>query len=152
MNERKEAVITAVFVNQPKPGKKNGTIKADGDVLFLAKPPILAQFQQGGRYKIAYEEYNIAGNNFKEIKDVTQEAPPQAVYHGGGDSELAERIFVCGAINATFSNPNVNINSSEWGLPGCINLVNHWRKVWAATFGTKTIPASKDDMNDDIPY
>lgn len=157
MNEAKEAIITALYVNPPKAGKKNGTIKAEGDVLYLAKPPILAIFQQGGQYKIGYEEYEINGVHFKEIKaaqQVSAAAPATSGntgrYPAHQDDALAERIFVCGAINATMSNPNVKPSLDMDG----IKIVNFWRNVWASTFGAKTAAVKpKDDMGgDDIPY
>ena len=150
MNEVHTATITANYVNPPKQGKKNGTVKA-GDVLYLAKPPVLAQLQQGGQYKITYEEYSIGGNTFKEIKDVQQLSEPAAGGRAHQDDGLAERIFVCGAINSTLSNPNVK--PLEIAKAGAAELVTLWRKAWRETFGAKQeAPPKRDDMNDSIPW
>ncbi len=152
MNIVKEAVITAAYVNPPKPGKKNGTIKGADEILWLAKPPILAQFQQGGQYKISYEEYTIQGTSFKEIKAAEQVgvAPTATGSRSSArqDDGLAERIFVCGAINATLSNPTIDPLKLSHGES--VGLVRHWRDVWANTFGKS--PAKGDMDGDLIPY
>ncbi len=158
MNEVKSAVITAAYVNPPKQGRKNGTIKDASEILYLAKPPILAQFQPGGQYKINYEEYVINGTSFKEIKSAEQvggaasggnpSAGARRTY--GQDEGLAERIFVCGAVNATLGNPNVK--PYELAGMGLVELVNKYRKVWQLTFGGGVTKAADDDMSDEIPF
>lgn len=153
------AEVTVAYVNPPKGRARSGSIKdTDGGYYGIAWPAMQNDFKPGGTYKIEYEQ-NGQYRNVTRSKLVSA-APPVASAHsgGGGDPQLAERIFVCGAINATMSNPNVNINSPEWGKQGCINLVNHWRAVWAATFGGQGGAKNADhrsvgdEMSDEIPF
>lgn len=142
--------VTVAYVNAPRGRAKSGSIKdTDGAYYGIKWPDWEHEFKPGCTYKIRYEQNG-------QYRNITQYrmtgGAPTAPGPAAGDPQLAERIFVCGAVNATMSNPNVQPNSPEWNTAGCINLVNHWRNVWAATFGGKTTLTPKDDMNDEIPF
>lgn len=145
--------VTVAYVNAPRGRAKSGSIKdSAGNYYGIKWPDWQNEFVPGNSYKIEYEQ-NGQFKNITRYKLIGANLHKPAVAHGGGDPDLAERIFVCGAVNATMGNPNVHPNSQEWDTRGCINLVNHWRKVWANTFGGKAVETQvKDDMNDEIPF
>ena len=63
--------ITVAFVNQPKPGKKKGSIKTADGRYFYAWPKQLAQFQNGRVYDVGYIESGEAGALFRNVETVT---------------------------------------------------------------------------------
>ena len=54
--ELHKATITVAFVNQPKEGKKTGTVKDTNDQFWLVWPNKLSQFQPGETYEVVYEQ------------------------------------------------------------------------------------------------
>lgn len=70
------------------------------------------------------------------------------VPHSGGPDPIAERIFVCGALNAVLGNPGVSPQTITTNQ--LVSLVNSYREVFARTFGGKA--KAGDDMNDEIPF
>jgi len=142
--------VTIAFVNQPKVGKKNGSIKTKDGEMFGVPPEKLAMFQQGGQYQLEYSERQFNGQIYRTVVAAHLLAPPQA--SGGNkyspvtdNDATAERIFVCGALNA-----HIQSGQAEMSLSHIGNVVNMLRQVWSETFGS---PQKDDDMNgDSIPY
>lgn len=152
------AEVTVAYVNPPRGRATSGSIKDTGGAYYGIKwPDWQNEFQPGVTYKIAYET-NGQYKNITQFKAIGG-APAPAGHAGPQDDKLSERIFVCGAVNSTLGNPNVQPH--ELTAEACIRMVDHWRKVWAATFGKATnvssMPHAKSegadsDLNDSIPW
>lgn len=152
------ATINVKYVNQPGPGKKNGTIKTPEGVMYLVPPHMLKQFTPGGRYDIQYSEHPFNGKNYMTVTHIVPVGNAPAPSGGGGsygrtDDATAERIFVCGALNAAIQAGQVTVNDVA---PAVRNL----RAAWAVTFGGKVTPTQaastqtppRGDMDDEIPF
>ncbi len=152
------ARITVSFINQPKPGKTNGTIKTKDDQLYGVKPDMLALFEQKKTYDIEFSSREFNGQTYKTVTSVKKvEDAPAASANGAGtsygrygatDDKTAERIFVCGGLNAAIEGGHVDLNTEH-----LTNLVNIFRLVWDDTFGKDGKPAKNADMGgDEIPF
>lgn len=145
-----KANIQVKFVNEPREGRKNGTIKTEDDELYGVPPQKLGMFQPGGRYQIEYSTRSWKGQDYKTVISANLLAPPSTNSGGGGkygrtDDATAERIFVCGALNAAIQGGHVELSSATLG-----NVVNMLRQVWSETFG---VPQKNADMDgDQIPF
>lgn len=153
------AQITVRYVNPKQPGKKNASIKTnEGDLYFVA-PEMLDKFEVGGKYNIQYKVNEFRGTKYNHIESVARIAAPvpnqsssthnsitKATF-GSVDMETAERIFVCGAINAMLSNQNTMPFTLDQG--DIVQRVNILRAVWRDTFGN---PQKSADLDDEIPY
>ena len=157
--------IQVAQVSPPAPGKKRGKISDTNGTTYQAGYPMLNTFQPGGTYTITYKEDSFNGFNFKVIEGVQGGAsvgvsPPTPTQPGtqavnqyrpapsAGTDPLPERIFVCGALNAALSNPNMQpatLTSNQ-----LVVMVKTYREVFARTFGGKTTVA--DDLDDSIPF
>lgn len=151
------AEVTVAYVNPPKGRARSATIKDTVGAYYGIDPGWQSQFSPGSTYKIEYET-NGQYRNVTRFKLVSAGAAPTAGASRGHaqDDGLAERIFVCGALNATLSNPNVQPH--ELAGSALVELVSKYRKVWAGTFGKPSggpplgSTETKDDMNDEIPF
>ncbi len=152
------ARITISFVNPAKPGKTNGSIKTKDDQLYGVKPDMLSLFQPKGTYDVEFTERQFNGQTYKTVTSVkpVQDTPQQQASSGaiaGGkygatDMVTAERIFVCGALNAAISGGHTDLNTEH-----LTNLVNIFRLVWDDTFGKPGKPKfDNPDMDDSIPF
>lgn len=146
-----QATVEVKYVNPPKQGKVNGSIKDATGQMYGVPPHLLPTFQQGATYNIDYSERNFNGAQYRTVTTAVLTAPPQASggsyagKYGKTDDATAERIFVCGALNAAIQGGHVEISSAVIG-----NVVNMLRLVWSETFGAG--PKKNADMNDDIPF
>lgn len=147
-----QASIKVRYVNEPKPGKTNGSIKGINDDIYGVPPHMLANFQAGATYTIDYSERRFNGQTYKTVTTAVMSAPPSQEGSGGGkygnqSDVTAERIFVCGALNAAISGGHVELSDAAIS-----NVVNILRDVWANTLGAPATPKNNDDMNDSIPF
>jgi hypothetical protein len=145
-----QARITVKYVNAVKPGKKNGSIKGTDEDIYGVPPHMLANFQQGATYTIDYSERVFNGQTYKTVttSQMVSAAPTEG--SGGGKyapvgDATAERIFVCGALNAAISGGHVELSDATLS-----NVVNVLRSVWSHTLGAAK---KNDDMDgDSIPF
>lgn len=76
-----ETTIRVKCVNQPKAGKKLGTIKTDNDEIIAVEPGLLHAFAPGGSYDIEYDDMVFkTGGGMKKVVRVRggqQDAAPQ---------------------------------------------------------------------------
>lgn len=157
------ATIVANYVNPPKPPAKSGTIRVPSGEYYGIQPNWVNQFAQGQTYDI---EYTITvAHNGREYKNITkfamaQGAPAAAQPNTGGkygttDDKTAERIFVCGALNAAIQSGRV-----ELAVTDLVQIVQDLRTTWANTFGAPAQTNSGDmsggqgrhSLDDEIPF
>lgn len=74
------ASVTVQFVNQPKPGKKFGSIKTDELGYLSVKPENLSLFTKGAKYVVEYTEKG----EYKDFVRIVEAPKPHAV--GGSES------------------------------------------------------------------
>lgn len=135
------ATITPAYVNQPAPGKKEGSIKLKDGSFYGVPPAMLSQLQPNNTYEVEFTEREWNGKIFRSIKSAKLVSAGQ---YGQTDNKTAERIFVCGALNAAIHGGHVQVTPET-----LTQAVNDLRQVWASTFGNKQ---KADDLNDEIPY
>lgn len=150
------AEITIQFLNPQKLGKKNASVKADDGQLYLVPPEMFHLFSQGSRYKIEYKTSTFNGVTFRFVEKVEAAtgaapagtaAPRSAGKYGATDDVTAERIFVCGGLNAMLNNSNAtSFTASKEDL---LERVEALRWVWNNSFGR---PKPRDDMDDSNPF
>lgn len=146
-----QAQVKVKYVNPPKPGKVNGSIKDITDDMYGVPPNLLATFQQGATYNIEFSERVFNGARYKTVTRADLIAAPEPTVENGGkyapkDQQTAERIFVCGALNAAIQGGHVELSDVTLS-----NVVNVLRSVWKHTLGAP--PGKNDDMGgDDFPF
>jgi hypothetical protein len=161
--------ITVRYVNQPKSPKGPGSVKDVNNALWKVWPDDLPRFREGGTYLIGYMPGTYAGkpdNTIKEVQDVTGgqlPSPPTAPQANGSfaaaprpngkyaptDDATAERIFVCGAINAFAHAGTVKPNVRD-----VTNAVNALRAVYHNTLAkpySSGTPGAEEGLDDEIP-
>lgn len=148
------AQVKVQYVNPPKMGKKNGSIKTPDNQIYGVPPNLLPQFQAGGTYQIEYNSREFNGQWYKTVAGVTPVAAPVPSSNAGGgsaapkwDDATPERIFVCGAINAAIEGGVIGFDQAT-----IENAVRTLRNVWANTFGNKAVEQAKGELNDEIPF
>ena len=147
-----KATVTVSFVNQPKEGKKQGSIKTKDNALYGVFENMLGQFQPGSTYEIEYDSREWQGKTFHTVKSAKQVAAATngAAPAAGGryDNVTAERIYVCGLLNAFASGGQLAIDKQQ--IRDATNII---RAVWQETFGgVMPKPTAKEEMDDEIPF
>lgn len=152
-----KATVTIAFVNPPKSEKGPGNVKDTNGNYWKCWKETLLLFAVGSVYDITFEKGEYKGKPDNTVLTAKQSAKApepaqkaeQARYpapkYGSTDMATAERIFVCGALNASLGNPEI-VGGPPTGA-AVIGLVNVFRQAWHNTFGT----VQKDDeMNDSL--
>lgn len=147
-----EATVTVAYVNQPRPGVKSGSIKDTNGTYYGVPPAMLGSFQPKGTYEIFYEETNVKGKVYYNVKTFKPVGPAPAASTGGGtggyktDDVTAERIFVCGIINAGISSNQLAIQTTD-----LVQAVQSAREAWRQTLGKKKTQ-TEEELDDSIPF
>lgn len=126
------ATVTVKFVNQPKQGKKMGSIRTQELGFINVWPDKLSNFVAGQKYTIDYAD---EGGFKKLVKVSEKEATAEPPWEPPGDTQphvdpTPERIYVCGIVNAFVSTGKFE--------PTALNLAaltSAARQAWAQTFG-----------------
>src|SRR6516162_10825956 len=165
MDEKLKAIITVARVEAPAAGRKQYKIFSQEGDTYYANPDVARFFVPTGQHEVNFQLNDINGKLATPLKQITfqrqlRAATGAAVTPGEGarvehkiataktyDDPTAERIFCCGAINATLSNPS--INPLEISFEDKVQLVKSWRATWKYTFaaGKQLDP----EMGDQIP-
>jgi hypothetical protein len=141
------AEITVQFVNDPKPGKKWGSVKDTNGNYYGGPPGMLRQFQVGETCKI---EFELGGNDgtLKALKHKV--AIPQALARPVAVPPRArtnpvdsEQIFVTALMKGF-----LNQGDTATDIIGKINIL---RDAYRNTFGGSE-KQRDDQMNDEIPF
>lgn len=165
-------IITVANVEGPAPGKKQGRVTDTQGRKWQIWGDKLHDYSIG----VTYEVTKVKSNYFNGQQYVTiMESHPVGGSSGGPigqpvarsntsgstitiplpESNKDEQIFVCGALNNTLANPN--INPMSLGVQDLVGLVNAYRDTWRNTFGRKPATVAKpqsagDDMEDSVPF
>jgi hypothetical protein len=142
--------FTVKFVNPAKPGKKNGTIKAEDESFFLVPKEMLDSFRPGVTYDLEYETHDYQGQTFKTVRKFTEKAAAAAASGGGATRSAtnptdSEQIFVTALMKEMIAAGKIDI------MPETLtNQVRQLRAVWKNGFGTTLV---RSDMGgDENPY
>lgn len=143
------ATIKVAYVDPPAEGKKMGSIKTDAGVKYRVWPDKLHNFKPGEVATIDYEENEFMGKPQFTVKAVlpngngtsapaaAPSSPTPAASRPNGNNYRetsqrdAERMFVCGAINAGITSGQLNPTESV----AILDTVTGLREVWRQSFG-----------------
>jgi hypothetical protein len=131
------ATVHVRYVNQPGEGKKLGTIKDVDGVVYGVAPEKLSLFQPGHQYSVEYSEREWQGRTFRTITAVSNGSgvsiplPARRPPFRETSPVDAERMFVCGLLNAAVAAGKVEPISAA-SIIGCVQAA---RAAWRATFG-----------------
>ena len=140
------ANIQVAYVNQPAPGKKTGSIKTTEGQFFNVYPKDLGLFQANQSYEIEFSSRDWNGKTYYDFVKMAANgaAPPQPRPGGGGGGASlttpyrlthptdAERMFVCGALNAAIQGAQIDLTSPSSIGQAVVTL----RAAWSATLGS----------------
>lgn len=143
-------IVNVKYVNQPKPGKKEGSIKDDTDEFYGASPAILGMMEPDNRYKIQFDSRVYQGKTFKSIRAVEKVEESSANGAAGQPHSRvatnptdAERMWTCALVGHFIACGRVTLD-----LESISEATTLARKVWAMNWGDTL----SNEMNDDIPF
>lgn len=134
-----QATLRVKYVNQPREGKKMGSIKGEDGTTIGVFPDKLSLFQQGQTYTVEYDEMD---SGFKRFKRIIPGAP-NTVSNGGHDK--AVEIFVTGVIGRCFQGTG-NLPDDK----AMTHMVQTLRIAW--TLGMKAGPGDAVPEEDPAPF
>jgi hypothetical protein len=135
-----QATIRIKYVNQPREGKKMGSIKGDDGTIIGVYPDKLNLFQQGQTYTVEYDE---GEGGFKRLKRIVPGAPSTLANDNSHDK--GADIFVTGVIGRCFQGTG--------NLPPYAevrDMVQRLRLAWAE--GMKDGPADAVPEDKGAPF
>lgn len=89
------AQVTADYVNQPKEGKRFGSIKTKELGYVSVKPSDLGQFTKGATYQIEYTETD---EGYKNLVRIVAPANGATKPNGTQNMDNAKSIFITGVV------------------------------------------------------
>ena len=94
------ATVTVQYVNLPKEGKKQGSIKGADGTSYGVWANHIGNYKQGATYSIEYEERDYNGKTYRTVKDATLQAPAASHAGNGGANgpDKDKLIFVTGVV------------------------------------------------------
>lgn len=142
--------ITVQFVNQPKPGKRMGSIKSSEGEYYGCPPTLLGQFRAGEVCKIDFNETpKDGGGTWKNItRKIAGAGPPPVIQlprqrTNPGDSE---QIYTTALLKEFIAAGKLDLRTDS--LVAATNAV---REAYRQTFGG--VEKRRDEeMDDSIPY
>jgi hypothetical protein len=150
-----QVTITPKYVNEPKPGKKNWSIKDQGDVYYSIPPDMAPSFKVGQPVTVDYQSKDFGGRSINMVERVyaaqapMQQAPlpPQVLANLANGSPApqvrngdprSEDIFVAGVVNNAIAYQSHPVDGRSLSV-----LVQAAR--WAYRHGE---PATNDEFGD----
>lgn len=107
------ATIEVQFVNPPKPGKKQGSVKTVSGEYYGVDPTQLGQFQPGSTYTIEYETRVFNGKEYRNFRRMDASSPPPAqskqVQAFSTPVEITAREIVASALHGVGTLPDTEI-------------------------------------------
>lgn len=152
------ATITPTYVNQPKPGKKLGSIKDAAGNFYLCPPVLLAGFRVGVPTSFEFKSApkQDGSGDWLTVTSVAgmAEQPVRQQRGNAKTPEDQENIFVCGVVNHAIAYQGYKLDVRSLTL-----LVQDARTAWRE--GSKDSPVQmaasaarvpQADPDDDIPF
>lgn len=155
-----QATITIQAKQAPAIGKKQGKVQDMEGNLWNVWGDKLQNYREGVTYDIVYEQSEFNGHMFNVIKTANPAAAGQMAHAMAANPARGqtpppqqatakdEMIFVCGIMNNSLS--NANINPFELTATELITMTNKARQVWRNTLGKSQ--SNNDDIDDSIPF
>lgn len=137
--------ITVAYVNPPKEGKRNGSIKTVEGAYYDCPPALLGMFAKGGTYNVNTTSREWQGRTFHTIASLEAQptAPDQAARrfapdpkpNGNGayldaERKKQEQIFVQGILQAYIKAGLVQLNPTQ-----ITHAISMLQSVWGESFG-----------------
>ena len=138
------------YVNEPKPGKKKGSIKLDDGNYYGVWPDKLHLFTKGQRVTFDASESEYQGKTFYNFEGMAQnqpEQPEQPAQPSRGGTK-PEEMFIMSVVGRSMGSGKFNIHD----IP---DLAQSAWNAWAMLYGGEIKPQVKKmetDLNDDIPF
>lgn len=155
--------VTVQYVNQPKPGKKMGSIKASDGKYYNVWPDKLPLFSEGSTYTINYTE----DNGFRTFKGMGNGEVGQQVGNvarniartaapNDGQASKAEEMFVMGFLNRCYGGGSVMPPKAQLVAEGRM-LRAAWQEIWSnyreeGVTVTRPRPEPDQALDDEIPF
>lgn len=133
------ATISVQYVNPPKPGKKQGSVKTVDGQFYGVDPTQLGQFSPGGTYTVEYDTHTYQGKEYKTFRRMDGALPlPAPVATARPAHTQAVEMFVMGVIGRSLQGVGT--------LPDR-EILTTWVKAlrWAWIDGFASISPPDDD-------
>lgn len=132
------AQVTVDYVNQPKEGKRFGSIKCKELGYVSVKPADLGQFQPKSSYQIEYTTSEQGYHNFVRIVAKANGHAP----NGAPNMENSRLMFIMGVVGRA-------MGSGKFEIADIHRLTGAAASAWDETMAAKP---KREELNDDIPY
>lgn len=152
------ATVTVQYVNQPKPGKRMGSIKGTDGNYYNVWPDKLPLFTVGQTYTLEYTEDN-GFRSFKKIVEGGAQPVGQAANRvtapmaAKKDRETVAEMFVMGFLNRCYQGASVVPAKAQIVAEGRM-LRDAWNEIWTDAPARAPAPAVQPDdpLDDEIPF
>jgi hypothetical protein len=141
------ATVEVAYVNEPKPGKKMGSIKATNGTYYGVWPDKLNLFEPGRTYEIIYTTSESGFHNFKSMAGPNKAAPAKANGAAHASNGQSKDMFKMGAVGRWCG----GLGAGGSDFPDVNKLAEALRdagNAWDLASATKPV----QDLNDDIPF
>lgn len=143
------ATVTPKYVNQPKAGKKFGSIKDQAGVFWLVEPGLLGSFSPGTATIVEWKAEKFQdGTDVKKITGIVHGAngaTPTPAAH----SNQGREIFITGVVGRAMGSGKFAIGD----IPG---LTGQAAASWDAMMENKKVPAPRPQaetgLDDSVPF
>ena len=143
------ADITVQYVNFPKPGKKNGSIKTSEGLYFWGKQPMLSQFAQGEVCRIEFttSEDGQWKTITKKIGGTPKQSGPIPIpqIRTRTNPVDSEQISVMAMLKEFIRKGDVDLETTA-----IVTAINVCRDAYRFTFGGLEQQRNEKDINDEI--
>lgn len=153
------ATVKVAFVNQPKPGRKQGSIKTEEGTYIGVWPEQLSKFKPGGTYEIEYETNEKGYHTMKRLVggDIVPPTAGQALnktssFAKGSDTKAVEMVVMGIVGRAHQSTGTLPDEDTLYGQMLAVRAA--WTRAFAAPLGPvpDASKLTKDELNDEIPF
>ena len=140
--------ITPKFINPPKEGKTNYSVKDTDDFLYSLNPQYLESFNIGVPVEVTYENREFNGNWFKMVKGArppqaqSQPAPGPAPRPAGSVFSQDKHIFITGVTGRAMGSGNF----------AAVDIKDIALAAAAAFDALINRETPSQDINDEIPF
>jgi hypothetical protein len=161
--------ITVQYVNEPKPGKKMGSIKATDGRYFGVYPDKLGLYFKGQAATIEYDASEVNGRTFYNVRrkvdaaNGSSSASPQPAASQGGTNQRSEEMFVMGFLNRFYDGAgSQGMTVEQLEVADLTRLIRKLRLAWHDGFEggpldedvtlAESPKTFAEELNDEIPF